>query len=291
MKANAIIRIVLFSLLILILLGILLAGIGFSSFRFISGTGNSAQEAEPNRVIAREEAIRVSADSVRELEIDWVAGDIILQPADVDAIVISESGVSNGEYAMVCKQSGDELTIQFTQESIRISLFGNNTQVELSKDLTILVPRGWACETLEVNAAAATLEVKDLTIQQVEFDGASGTCRFHNCSVDKLDLDTASGDVTFSGSLNILDCDAASAGIYAQLSNVPARMDMDTMSGDLEITLPEHAGFTVSIDSISGDFSTDFETSKHGDRYVCGDGSCHIQVDAMSGDVAIWKNK
>lgn len=46
------------------------------------------------------------------------------------------------------------------------------------------------------------------------------------------------------------------------LENVPNLIKMDSMSGDLTLTLPEGAGFTVSLDAMSSDFSSDFPTVK-----------------------------
>lgn len=73
------------------------------------------------------------------------------------------------------------------------------------------------------------------------------------------------------------------------LENVPNLIKMDSMSGGLTLTLPEDAGFTVSLDAMSSDFSSDFPTVKKNKSYVCGDGHCKIDVSAMSGDVSILK--
>ena len=64
---------------------------------------------------------------------------------------------------------------------------------------------------------------------------------------------------------------------------------MDSMSGGLTLTLPEDAGFTVGLDAMSSDFSSDFPTVKKNKSYVCGDGHCKIDMSAMSGDVSILK--
>ena len=61
------------------------------------------------------------------------------------------------------------------------------------------------------------------------------------------------------------------------------------MSGDLELTLPEYCGFTVSMDAMSSDFTSDFPTTMQNGNHIYGDGSCSISIDAMSGDVAIRK--
>ena len=125
----------------------------------------------------------------------------------------------------------------------------------------------------------------------MEFDGASGKCVFYNCTVEKLDLDTASGDVHFSGSLQQLDCDAVSADILLKLDNVPGSIELDTVSGDLDVTLPADAGFTVTLDAMSSEFQSDFDTTMRNDSYIGGNGRCRIDVDAMSGEVTVRKGK
>ena len=225
------------------------------------------------------------AADIRELDIEWLAGDIKIYPDNADRITISEDGVTDDKYAMVIRRDEDSLKIRFFREERKVVGLINIPE----KDLTITVPRDWVCDSLEVDAASATVEVTDLTIREVDFDGASGTCEFDNCIVDELDIDTASGDVRFVGELSILDCDAASANIYGVLKNVPQRLDMDSMSGDLELYLPVQAGFTLAMDTASGDLNTDFEIRHKDGRMVSGDGSCRISISALSGDVTIQK--
>lgn len=202
-------------------------------------------------------------------------------------ITFLESGNGTDKYEMVWKQSGDELVIQYSKDS-SIAGFGLHFG-DGSKDLTVTVPRGWVCDSLELDTASTDLTVRDMIIREMEIDSASGTAKFENCTVSSLDVDTASGDVTFSGSLNELDFEAASASFTGVLENVPDKVKMDSMSGGLALTLPEDAGFTVSLDAMSSDFSSDFPTVKKNKSYVCGDGHCKIEVSAMSGDVSILK--
>ena len=289
MKNNAIVRIIIFSVTILVLLGILAWGLSsFRTFSFPRMTSSAGgwEEAVP---VSDGTAVSVNTDQVTNLSIEWVAGSITIQPGDVEEITFQESGSFEEKDAMVWKQSGNKLSIQFCQDDFLIYGFSINSV--LSKDLLVTVPRDWSCNSLEIDAASACLYVNDLTIRQVELDSASGTCDFQNCNVDSIDLDTASGDVKFTGTLKELDCDAASASFIGVLSNVPSRMAMDTMSGDLDITLPAGSGFSVSMDTMSSDFSSDFAYTTKNGNYVCGDGACRIDISAMSGDVIIRKGK
>ena len=230
-----------------------------------------------------------SADpaAIREIKIEWISGSVTIEPGDVQEITFLESGNGTDKYEMVWKQSGDELVIQYSKDS-SIAGFGLHFG-DGSKDLTVTVPRGWVCDSLELDTASTDLTVRDMIIREMEIDSASGTAKFENCTVSSLDVDTASGDVTFTGSLSELDFEAASASFTGVLENVPDKVKMDSMSGGLTLTLPEDAGFTVSLDAMSSDFSSDFPTVKKNKSYVCGDGHCKIDVDAMSGDVSILK--
>ena len=351
MKSNAIIRIVIWSVVILVLLAILIAGLGSNLFTLFHDTVVTKSEPlavgqsvlvtsetniyeMPNSqsktkgtlatgdavVIGRSEVFNeenwayitspdtgwipaecvaqdtvnrtgstgsAGVDTVRDIKIEWISGSVTVEPGDVQEITFSESGAATDKYKMVWKQSGDKLTIQYSKNSGTVG-FGIHIG-EGSKDLTVTVPRGWVCDSLELETASTDLTVRDMIIREMEIDSASGTADFESCTVSSLDVDTASGDVTFTGSLSELDFDAASASFTGVLENVPDKVKMDSMSGDLTLTLPEDAGFTVSLDAMSSDFSSDFPTVKKNKSYVCGDGHCKIDVSAMSGDVSILK--
>ena len=294
MKRNALIRIIIWSLVIVILCSIMASVMLGWNFRNWHRTETPAATerlvpAETEYSAFAEGKSTFSPSEVRELEIEWVAGDILIESADTDQITVKEDGVSDPKYTMVLRQRNNTLKIQFCEEGVG-NYFGVNTRVDLSKDLTILVPKDWTLDSLEIDCASATVEVNDMTIREVDFDGASGTCEFENCTVEEMDIDTASGDIRFIGNLGTMDCDAASASVYAVLANTPRRLDMDSMSGDLEIVLPGDAGFTLDMTAMSGDFTSEFETTMKNGNHVCGDGSCRINVDALSGDVIIRKD-
>lgn len=281
MKSNAIIRIVLFSLAILILLGILLGSIAFDTFR-------TDFKSYVDRVGPTENLEQLHMDNftagIQNIEIEWVAGSITFQkdPGAIDISVLEYSPVDS-EHRMVCKQSGQTLKIKYSEED-----FGP-ISLDISKDLVITVPANWTCNTLEIDAAASEVVMENLTIEEFDFDGASGECRMTDCDIGELDIDTASGNVHFSGTLNTLDCDAASADCTIEVTNIPRSIELDGMSGDLELVLPTDAGFICKLDTMCGSFDSDFTFKVHGDTYVCGSGDCKINVSAMSGDVSIHK--
>lgn len=348
MKSSAIIRIIIWSLVIVILLGLLLAGLGFGEIRgsrfyrydtsTVQATGAPGDTASSGTYTAKQnQSVRqmptddaavtgslsdgdavivertemsngitwalisspvkgwvpddclessaaasdsVPADQVDKIAVDWVSGTVTIQPDDVDEISFYED---SSKYPMVWKLQNGKLTIRFCQEE-RFSF-----NLTVNKNLTILVPRDFALDELELDAASANLNASDMTIRSVELDIASGACRFQNCDVAELEVDTASGDVFFEGSLDSLDFDAASASFHGVLTNTPSRIDVDSASGNLELTLPEDTGFSVGLDGLSCDFSSDFATTLRNGRYTYGDGRCRIDMDGMSSDIIIHR--
>lgn len=294
MKRNAIVRIVLFSIALLVLLSVLGVGLAARYFSFDgipfvkngSADGYSVVTQTPAPMAESEDTVSTALDAeeIRELEIEWVAGNITILPkADTTQITITEPRQTQSKYQMRCTQSGSKLEIQFWQQDLVMH------STDISKDLTITVPTDWICQELDIDAASANVQISDLTIDTVEFDGASGICTFTDCRVDNLDMDTASGDIRFTGALDVLECDAMSANCTLSVTNCPRRIDVSSMSGDVDLTLPDGCGFTAIVDAMSSEFTSDFPTTITNGHHVHGDGSCHIQVDGMSGDITIRK--
>ena len=285
MKNNAIVRIVIYSVAIVALLGILLSATATGLYFTTSVVQNEvpAPTASPREINQYDFTAQI-----QNIEIDWVAGSIAIHKSDsLSNITVEEFSPAGSNYNMVVKQSGQNLKIQYCEEPMKFSSFGIHSDV--SKDLVIRVPKNWNCNNLEIDAAATDVNIQDLTIRELDFDGASGNLSLDNCNIEELDIDTASGDVEFTGILENLDFDAASAKFYGEFFENPRNLNMDSMSGDLELVLPEDAGFELNMDTVSGSFDTDFLVGKHDKAYICGEGQCKIKVSAMSSDVSILK--
>lgn len=285
MKGNAIVRIVIYSVAIVALLGILLSATAANLYF----TTSVVQTEVPAPTAASREINQYDfTTQIQNIEIDWVAGSVTIHPSDsLSNIIVEERSPAESQHNMVVKQSGQTLKIEFAEDHVKFDLFSNNKVV--NKDLVIRVPKNWNCNNLEIDAAATDVNIQDLTIRELDFDGASGNLILDNCNITDLDIDTASGDVEFTGILENLDFDAASAKFYGEFFENPRNLKMDSMSGDLELVLPEDAGFELNKDTVSGSFDTDFTFGKHNDLYICGDGNCKINVSAMSSDVSILK--
>lgn len=275
MKRNAIIRICIYSLLLVVLVGLLLGGI--NRFRYVSGGPSSHAEYSPQPL--DEASLTFRPDQVKGLDIDWAAGDIFIQKGDVDQIHVGEQA-PEGERPMEAYLKGSTLQIEFGQK--RFFWSG-----DFSKQLTVTLPRDFDLGYLDLDVASSNITIVDMTIGEVDFDGADGDFLLENCTIGELDMDTASGTVEFTGSLNTLDVDGASTDFRGVFSNCPQQLTMDGMSGSLDVTLPQGSGFTVALDGMSTQFETELPVTSRDGLFVCGDGQCKIDVDGMSVNVTV----
>lgn len=279
MKTNAIVRIILWSLILIFLVCTIVWMVGRYFLMYHEPPRAVQEQVTFHHPIDSGE--QLISDDVRDISINWVSGSITIEPGDVSQLVISESGGQRAPF--VSTQYDNHLQIDFCENDLSF-----NT---LSKDLKITVPRDYCCRWLIVSSASGSLKVQNLTVDDVIISGASGKSHFDSCHVKNLNLNTASGDLHFSGTLETLECYAASASVYAVLDNVPDSISVEGMSGKLDLTLPEDAGFSASMDSLTGKFQSEFSTVSHDGIHVCGDGRCSISMEGVSGNVILRKGK
>lgn len=229
MKRNAIIRIVIYSLLLLLLVGV--AVHGMFGFRFARDWAYRDRWEE-----TRTELTPIAGDQIFDpseisrIQVEWALGDIIVCPGGTNEITVSETGAKGAE-PMVLTRKGDQLSIQFAPTHVTVGFGIRNSG---SKDLLITVPQDWVCRELEFDVAKGLVKLQDLKITELDFDGAAVDFEIEGCTVGLMDVDTASGDVRFAGSLDNLDFDGASGNFKGVFQNVPRSLIMDGMSCNMD---------------------------------------------------------
>lgn len=278
MKRNAIFRIILFSFLAVVLVGVLISGIALKKYQMpgiVVRKSFDAPEVSGNKF---------NAGEIDRLKIEWAAGSIVLVPVEGNKISITEE-LLGGDESMVLKKDGSTLYVQHCEGAVGIP-FGSGS---LKKNLYITVPQDWECKELEIDAASATVQGEYLTIRELASSTASGTHTFTNCQVGTLKMETVSGDLNFTGTLEKLDFNGVSAQLDLALTNAPKSIELESVSGDLNLTLPESCGFTVDQDTVSGRFSSELPTTEQNGKIVYADGHCEIEVEGVSASVHIRK--
>ena len=219
MKEKAITKIVLYSVAIILLLGILLPGIGIGSLRLDLKSSDREYCIGPGSVDAK---------LVKDLNIEWFAGNIEIVTANTNSISFSENNSDGDPLAYYLE--GGTLTIRYRKPSVSIGFF-----TEVPKTLTVTVPRFWNCNHLSLEINSADICVDSLIAEDVALHSASGEGKFVSCSIASLEINTVSGQIDYTGRLKMLDFDTASADFVGVFKNVPNKINVDSASGNLDI--------------------------------------------------------
>ena len=230
--------------------------------------------------------IRVPAEDITALSIDWVAGDVKIMVTDGEEIVVTEHadhGIPE-EYALQL-EADNTLRIRYSNDVWGIDM--------PEKDLTVLLPRTVAenLTAVDLSGVSANFAVGKLTVRDdFSFDTTSGKLEMQsmNAPQAKADVSSVSGKVELDGSFREVKAGSTSGEIDLMLRNAPAAVEVSTVSGEVDVELPAGTGFTLDYSTVSGELEYDFPLTKSKDgKYVCGDGACRIEVGTTSGSLSV----
>ena len=230
--------------------------------------------------------IRVPAESITALSIDWVAGDVKIMVTDREEIVVTEHadrGIPE-EYAL-CVETDNTLRIRYSNDVWGIDM--------PEKDLTVLLPRTVAenLTAVDLSGVSADFAVGKLTVRDAfSFDTTSGKLEMQsmNAPQAKATVSSVSGNVELDGSFREVKAGSTSGEIDLMLRNAPAAVEVSTVSGEVDVELPAGTGFTLDYSTVSGELECDFPLTKSVDgKYVCGDGACRMEIGTTSGSLSV----
>ena len=230
--------------------------------------------------------IRVPAEDITALDIDWVAGDVKIMVTDGEEIVVTEHADRGipAEYALLL-EADNTLRIRYSNDVWGIDM--------PEKDLTVLLPRTVAenLTAVDLSGVSANFAVGKLTVRDAfSFDTTSGKLEMQsmNAPQAKATVSSVSGKVELDGSFREVKAGSTSGEIDLMLRNAPAAVEVSTVSGEVDVELPAGTGFTLDYSTVSGELECDFPLTKSVDgKYVCGDGACRMEIGTTSGSLSV----
>lgn len=260
---------------------------------------------------------------VENIEIDWPSGRVDVTTHAGDALLLTErtdEGVPD-EFRVHWWLDGTTLHVKFAASGARMERYGG-----WRKELTLTLPETLALDDVEIRSASAEISAEGLAAENIAVSTASGDVRI-SCASNTIRLGSASGSIrlTQTGNAGEVSINTASGKIDASLSRAdtavlesasgsisltassvedltargtsgavtcdlkvtPARCRLHSVSGEVELILPEDAAFTARVSTTSGSIQSDFALKKEGSTYVSGSGGADVAIDTTSGDISI----
>ena len=287
MKRNAIARIVIWSLVAVLLTSLLVVGISSSPSSFFSGDWSlgTIGVTYKNSALYNVGGGTVT-DEFQSIKVNWTNGKINIEAYDGEDTVISETEVAEKENKLRWRVEDGVLKIQQMAAGMRFGL-----KKTPKKTLTVKIPSNVAEGLKAVTSDSVSAEATITGISasdKIEIDTVSGGANLKNIRTEKLDIDTVSGSIKAAGEFTELESDSVSGDVTVSSATPLKKLDCDSTSGNIRLTIPKNSGFTLKADTVSGDISCGLPTvSESKNRRVCGDGSADFETDTVSGDLII----
>lgn len=295
MKASALMRIMLYTLIAIVLTGMLIWGIGgehnmnFFSFNLFGASGQNYNDK--GYAIGEGE---VDKDLVNEIDVDWTAGNVkvnIFNPeiTGTDTISISETSDIQLEqkYEMRYKVEDGVLKIRFAKPNVKFK----NIFKSLDKELTINVPIDVDLNDIKIETVSANINLDSVSVEnEIKLATVSGDISTNRSDGDSLDAETVSGEIrtidAINGSVRI---ESVSGDVYATFrGGAPSFVSIETVSGEMTLGFPKTTeGFTVEYDKVSGNFDCEFNVQMSKNKAIYKDGDGKIKLETVSGDMKI----
>jgi len=230
--------------------------------------------------------------NINTLNISWVSGEITVTPHDGNDIRITEYAqreLSDNEKMRV-NTAGGTLTVSFRESgTFRGNMPRKNLEVlvprSLSEDMTkftvsttsgTMIIEDFKASSISFNSVSATITASNLTSETLNISTTSGTINLDNINTNKLDktgvsgsfnatetiasvidINTTSGRTNASGEFNTVEVSSVSGNTTIDSKTVPAKVNMSSVSGRIDLNIPNTESITVHHSAVSGKFSSE----------------------------------
>jgi len=219
---------------------------------------------------------------VKNMDIDWVNGNVTVDYHDDDTVLISEtSKMALDDYTRLhwC-MDGDKLIVKFAKSGARI-------RPDLGKDIVITLPRSAVTESAVIDNTTGDIFVKGGSWSALGLSCTTGSVNLSADSVDDLTAHSTTGnvniDVMSTGTAD-LHC---TTGDVILVTSCFDSLKAKTTTGDIRAKLPEKLGFTATLSATTGDVSCAIPHTNSDKTYTVGDGSRTVEMKATTGNVSI----
>lgn len=263
------------------------------------------------------ETFSVEPARIREIEVDWLGGSVMVVLTDDDSLSFAEMAYQDvpEEQRLSYALDGDTLRIHFFGDAYRGSYDGEKyldvglprelvsaghfeeIKVETTDAYTIVGAdvsgriklstvggdarvMGATCPTVDIETVNGSVGVVDGTWGKIELSTVSGAIELAG-DAESAEIETASGKVDIAGALGALDFESVSGDLILATERA-LRLDAETESGSIYLTLPAQDGFTLDYETKSGAFRSTL-TEREGTLIACGDHEAYYTVPALDG--------
>ena len=225
------------------------------------------------------ETFSVEPARVREIEVDWLGGSVMVVLTDDDSLSFAEMAYQDvpEEQRLSYALDGDTLKIDFCRS-------GHLLSSSPEKQLVLSIPRSLTLEKFEADTTAAAVNVTGLHTQTVDISTVSGGVDLA-AEAYEIDISTTGGCAAVDADFYQLDFSAVSGSLTLTMQRA-AEVDAETVSGGVTIHLPPSSyGFALDFESVSGTPEIAFNANGGNGHWTYGAKASTLNIDTVSGNL------
>ena len=227
------------------------------------------------------ETFSVEPARVREIEVDWLGGSVMVVLTDDDSLSFAEMAYQDvpEEQRLSYALDGDTLKIDFCRS-------GHLLSSSPEKQLVLSIPRGLTLEKFEADTTAAAVNVTGLHTQTVDISTVSGGVDLA-AEAYEIDISTTGGCAAVDADFYQLDFSAVSGSLTLTMQRA-AEVDAETVSGGVTIHLPPSSySFALDFETVSGTPEIAFDANGGDGHWTYGDKASTLNIDTVSGNLSL----
>lgn len=217
-------------------------------------------------------------EDITDIEVHWLSGSVTVTSTLNETVYVQEDYTGeNEDYRLYYRVDGSKLIIQPCRSSSWWSLFRKGGLNLPSKALNLSIPQ--SLRELEIVTVSADVNLHCDGVPQIEVETTSGKLYGANVTAEELEVKSVSGAVDlYAVQVQSIELNTVSGKMEVNCASVPQEVQLESVSGDLILSLPKGAHCDTTLDSTSGDVVTK--------DYTFGDKArCIITAHTVSGNV------
>ena len=238
-----------------------------------------------------------SEDSVKSVKVDVVSASVRMSVGSGSRVVVKITTNLPEERRPVAKLDGSTLTVKTPKNVVNNFNFGQyKTSVEITVPSSFNTSSRATSRDIKMENVSGSIQIEKITAGSFEVDVVSGSIKLTDIDADSVDTDSVSGSTTIEGKFRKFDVDSVSGSVHIKTSEmVDSKSSANTISGSVEISIPENKGFTLDYSSVSGTTKNDFTGFKSDRKTKSGtneykNGGVKISAETISGSIHVEKN-
>lgn len=294
----------------------------FNTSKLTDHTNNSINDTKPNKTNyindsktntnnSIDDTKTSSLDGINEIRVNAYSAAINIIPENASNIKVHfygdlTSNNSSTKPEIQCYKSGNSLvitevkktntTLGFLSSNIKLDVYipsDYNKDVELTSSSGDINVNEYKFNKLDCNLSSGDLNMNDINANTFNYSNSSGDLKAGKLTTNTTSLISSSGSInidTFNGDLK---SESSSGDTNIKYGDFHNSIDMHSSSGQIVLTLPSSAEFSLDASASSGNVTCGFPitiSGKNDDHKIQGvvvNDKNKISLDCSSGDVKI----